>query len=287
MALDSILTKEATTNREGIHVSTTIANQTVWDTLAEENPTHAVISAKDEAAAAEKSRPQIEDIKTHVSADTVLLDCGAGYRGVAKHLLTAQPLKGYVAVDSSYEMLSLFKARYESTPTEHQTPVLLVNADINLLPLAAQSVDVAIVCAVYLHNHKDIARQAVAELSRVVRPGGKVLVYSSFPRGMSLMGLQGYAYQALLHLLGRPYKNGPVRYYRAAEVRQLFADFAAVELKPVGFAVLPKTIIILPGPLEKLYRVGRANPVIALLSRLMPSFLAPYFATYFDVVATR
>ena len=287
MALDSILTKEATTNREGIHVSTTIANRTVWDTLAEENPTHAVISAKDEAAAAEKSRPQIEDIKTHVSADTVLLDCGAGYGRVAKYLLPAQPLKGYVAVDSSYEMLSLFKARYESTPTEQQTPVLLVNADINLLPLAAQSVDVAIVCAVYLHNHKDIVRQAVAELSGVVRPGGKVLVYSSFPRGMSLMGLQGYAYQALLHLLGRPYKNGPVRYYRAAEVRQLFADFAAVELKPVGFAVLPKTIIILPGPLEKLYRLGLANPVNALLSRLMPSFLAPYFATYFDVVATR
>lgn len=286
-SLAASLTKEATTDRDGIHVSTALAQRTVWDELADENPTHAVISAKDEAAAAEKSRAQIADIKQHVSSDTVLLDCGAGYGRVAQYLLPEQPLQGYVAVDSSYQMLSLFKRRYEATPAEQRTPVLLVNADIHMLPLQAQSIDVAIVCAVYLHNHKDIVRQAVADLTRVMRPGGKVLVYSSFPRSRSLMGLQGQAYQILLNLLGRPYQNGPVRYYRASEIRRLFAEFAELELKPVGFAVLPKTIIGLPGPLEKLYRLGLANPVNWLLERITPSFLKPYFATHLDVVAVR
>ena len=264
-----------------------IAENTVWDKLAKVNPTHAVISAKDATAAALKSKGQINDIKKFVTDNTILLDLGAGYGRVAEYLLPEQTLGGYVAIDSAYEMLSIFKQRYEITPAEQQTPVLFVNADIHTLPLQNQSVDVVIVCAVFLHNHKEVVGRAMAEVTRVLKPGGTLLVYSSFPRAATAMGVQGYAYQALLNLLGKPYKNGPVRYYRQSEVKKLLKDFKSISLVPYGFAVLPKSVIFLPKIIDGWYRVGIANPVNGLMARIVPKSFQAQFAMYYDVIATR
>lgn len=285
--LQSLLKQRTTVEKDGIFVSKEIANKTVWDDLAVENPTHAVISAKDEADAAAKSEAQISDMMRFVKEGDVLLDCGTGYGRVAKYLLPKLCLGGYIGVDSSYQMLSLFKQRYSSTEAEQGTPLLLLNADIHTLPLETDSVDVAIVCAVFLHNHKSIIEKAMNEVKRVVKPGGKVLVYSSFPRTMTAMGMQGHAYQMLLNLMGQPFKNGPVRYYRGKEVKRMFDGFEKVELVPVGFNVLPKTLIFLPRPIETVWRVGIANPVNSALERVTPKSLRRYFAVHYDVVAHR
>lgn len=283
----SLVKPQSTVERNGIQVAKEIAEKTVWDKLAIENPTHAVISAKDETAAAKKSEEQINDIKQHVKEGDILLDLGTGYGRVAKYLLSDQPIGCYVGVDSSYEMLSLFCQRYEQNEAEQKTPLLLLNADIHTLPLQDASVDVVIVCAVFLHNHKDIVTKAMSELKRVVKPGGTVLVYSSFPRTVTFMGLQGHSYQALLNLVGRPFKNGPVRYYRRREIMHLFDGFTEVELRPVGYAVLPKTLIFLPIFLEKVWRLGIANPLNKLLEKITPARLKPYCAVHYDVVAKR
>lgn len=285
--LQAIVRPNTTIVRDGIFVTKEIAERTVWDDLAIENPTYAVISAKDEADAAKKSAGQIADIKSQVTPGDVLLDCGTGYGRVAKYLLPEVALGGYVGVDSSYQMLSLFKQRYAGSEQEQRTPLLLLNADIHTLPLQDASVDVVIVCAVFLHNHKEVVKQAMAEIKRVLKPGGKILVYSSFPRAATFMGVQGLAYQALLNLIGRPYKNGPVRYYWRREILHLFDGFAEVELKPVGYALLPKTLIFLPGPLEVLWRKGIANPINSLFERISPRFVKYYCAVHFDVVALR
>lgn len=286
-AFEGILKQQSTINKNGIFVSKEIAEKTVWDKLAVENPTHAVISAKDEADAAKKSEAQIADIKQYVQKDDVLLDCGTGYGRVAKYLLPQMSLGGYIGLDSAYGMLQLFKERYMRSDDEQRTPLLLLNADIHTIPLEDSSVDVAIVCAVFLHNHKSIVTRSMADISRVVKPGGKVLVYSSFPRAMTCMGLQGALYQMLLNLLGRPFKNGPVRYYRRKEINKLFSQFTEVELFPVGYGVLPKTLIFLPRPIEVLYRVGIANPINRVLEKITPARLKPYFAVHYDVIATR
>jgi SAM-dependent methyltransferase len=144
---------------------------------------------------------------------------------------------------------------------------------------------VVIVCAVFLHNHKNVVKEAMKEISRVLKPGGTLLVYASFPRAATLQGLQGMAYQALLTLIGKPYKNGPVRYYWRREIMQLFHHFTSVELRPVGYAFLPKRIIILPKFLDTLWRVGIANPINTVLSYITPAFLKPYFAVDFDIIA--
>lgn len=286
-SLTVLLKPQTTIEQKGILVTKEIAEKTVWDTLAIQNPTHAVISAKDEADAAKKSLAQIADIKQYVTADTILLDLGTGYGRVAKYLLPEVVIGGYVGLDSSYEMLSLFQQRTRVSAEESRTPVLLLNADIHTLPLTDESVDVVIVCAVFLHNHKSVVEQAMREVKRVLKPGGTVLIYSSFPRAATLMGAQGLLYQAVLNLIGRPFKNGPVRYYWRREIMHVFDGFTAVELKPVGYALLPKTLIFLPGPLEKLWRLGIANPINGLLERVSPQWLKYYCAVHFDVVAKK
>ncbi len=283
--LSPLLESGATIEKKGINVAQSIADKTVWDTLATKNPTHAVISAKDEADAALKSKAQIEDIARYVTADTVLLDLGCGYGRVAKYLLPKQSLKGYIGVDSSFEMLTLFKQRYDYADAERTTPVLFVNADINALPLKNATVDVVVVCAVFLHNHKDIVARSLEEVRRVLKPDGTLVVYSSFPRAITAMGFQGWCYQMLLNVLGRPYKNGPVRYYRKGEIARLLGGFAEVDILPVGYSFFPKTLIFLPRPLEVLYRVGIANPLNRLCERITPTNLRPFFAVHYDVVA--
>ena len=285
--MNTFLLESRVAEQGGIYVSREIAERTVWDKLAIENPTHAVISAKDEEEARQKSLPQIEHIKQHVDASTVLLDLGCGYGRVAKYLLPNKRLARYIGVDSAYEMLQLFKDRYAKTVAEQSTPVTLINADIHTLPLKERSVDVVVVSAVFLHNHKSTVVRAMEEVKRVMKPGATLLVYSSFPRSYTLMGVQGLLYQGLLNLMGKPMKNGPVRYYSKRELRKLFSEFSSVTYVPDGFAILPKTIIILPGPLERLYRLGIANPVNRLLQKLMPQKLQRHFAVHFDIVATR
>jgi ubiquinone/menaquinone biosynthesis C-methylase UbiE len=285
--LSSLLQPHETMERSGIFVGKGIAECTVWDKHAAENPTHAVISAPTEAAAKEKSKEQIEDIKRYVKTTDIVLDFGAGYGRVAQYMLPEKSVAGYVAIDSSYDMLSLFKERYVRSDAEQRTPLLLLNADIHTVPLKNASVDTVIVCAVFLHNHKDVVSKAMAELTRVLKPGGMLLVYSSFPRVASFAGLQGVAYQILLNLLGKPFKNGPVRYYRKQEILTLHREFEEVEIHPVGFAVLPKTLIFLPGPLEKLYRNFISKPINRLLEKVCPRSLKPLFAVFYDVVAIR
>ena len=284
--LRQLLIPSQVSERKGIFISNTLTNQTVWDALAEQNPTNAVISAKDEATAAEKSADQIADIKSYLNESDILLDLGSGYGRVAKYLLPQMELAGYIGVDSSHIMLELFQERYDRSAAEQGTPVMFVGSDIHSLPLQDNSIDVAIACAVFLHNHKEVIERSIKEQQRVLKPGGKLLVYSSFPRLATLLGLQGMLYQAFLNLMGRPYKNGPVRYYSRREVLRLLSAFEEVEIHPYGFTLIPKTLIFLPAPLEKLYRALFAEPINKLVEKIIPLSLKPYFATHYDVVAT-
>ena len=285
--LASLVTPGAATIEGNLVRSPQAVDRTVWDTLAVDNPTHAVISSSDEAAAYEKSKAQLAEIAAALTPTTILLDFGAGYGRLGKYLLPEHELGGYIVLDSSQEMLRLCKGWYDGNEVAERTPLLLVHSDINATPLTDASVDLVVVSAVFLHNHKSITAQAMGEIKRVLKPGGQLLVYSSFPRSRTLMGAQGVCYQGLLNLLGKPFKNGPVRYYSRREVERLLDGFAEVTLVPHGFELLPKRLIFLPGPLDKLYRVAIANPCNRLARAVVPTRLQPAFAAHFDVRARR
>lgn len=282
----TIVRENDVTEKFGILVDKHIADSTVWDKLAKENPTHAVISAGNEADAAAKSKDQIDELLAELQ-DGIVLDLGCGYGRIAKYLLPQRTFAGYVGMDSAYEMLTIFKERYLRTPAEQTTPAIFLNADIHTIPLHDATIENVIVAAVFLHNHKSVVRQSIEEVYRVVKPGGQVLVYSSFPNKWSLMGLQGAFYQMLLNVMGNPFKNGPVRYYGKREVAHLFEHFSEVSIRPYGFALLPKRLIFLPGVLDRLWRIGVANPINGMLETILPRAIANRFPSHYDVTAVR
>lgn len=283
---NTLTQKEFFLSDEQIYSKKSTEGGTVWDTLARENPTHAVISAPDEASAERKSETEIEELLKQLP-DGVLLDLGCGYGRIAKYLLPKRSFTTYIGLDSSYNMLRIFSERYQSEPREKTTPLLLIHSDIHSIPLYDSSVDAIIVSAVFLHNHKSVVRTSLREVERVLKPGGTLIVRSSFPNLISLMGIQGYLYTCLLALFNKGYANGPVRYYTHGEVKRLLSEYQTVTVQAAGFALLPKHILILGGRLNKLYRQLIANPVNYFLESILPKNIQRLFPTHHDVVAIK
>ncbi len=202
-----------------------------WNNLADTNAIHAAISANDEKYEREKSQQQIELLQQELNPG-VILDLGCGYGRVAKYILDARTFDGYIGLDSSRTMLKIFAERYQEQASK--TPLLFLYSDIDHIPLADASVDNVIVSAVFLHNPKAITKRSLEEVHRVLRPGGKVFILSSFPARTSLMSLQGDLYLLLLGLFGKGRKNGPVRYFSRAEVARLLAAFTHTDIRAAG-----------------------------------------------------
>lgn len=257
-----------------------------WNDLATDNEIHAAISTFNEAKEELKSRESVEFVLENVADGEVVLDLGCGYGRLAKYLLPVRTLTAYIGVDCSPVMLKKFHERYAATDVERTTPLVLVRGDIDRIPLQDASVDACIVSAVFLHNHKDVTRASIVEILRVLKPGGRVLVLSSFPNGRSLTGLQGWAFLAYLKLRGQGRKNGPVRYFGRAETGRLFEGFGRVSIRSSGFSVLPKTVLGMPKGMHRAYR-RFYDRVHAVLERRLSSAVRAAFCVHFDVVARK
>jgi ubiquinone/menaquinone biosynthesis C-methylase UbiE len=101
-----------------------------------------------------------------------ILDVGSGAGQIAKHLLKyADPEASITCCDLSPEMLRRARNRLKSTVPSH------VAADLSCLPFADGSFD-CITCG-YVLEHLPQARPGLAELSRVLRPGGRMLLLTT------------------------------------------------------------------------------------------------------------
>ncbi len=257
-----------------------------WNALATENEVHAAISARDEKAEQKKSRKDIAFVTTHAGPGGRLLDVGCGYGRLAKYLLPSVAFEAYVGLDSSRVMLGKFQERYAARPEEQTTPLVLVQADIDRLPLRDGSIDCCVVSAVFLHNHKDVTRRSIGEIVRVLKPGGKLLAIGSFPNAQSLTGLQGWAFLRYLRWRGQEKKNGPVRYFSRVEILGLLDGFTDVAFYPSGFSVYPKMLLGLPAFLRWHYR--RFYDILhGFLRHHLPKPVQDIFCVYHDVVAAK
>ncbi len=101
-----------------------------------------------------------------------ILDVGSGAGQIAKHLLKyADPAASITCCDLSPEMLRRSRNRLKSTLPEH------VAADLSRLPFADESFD-CVTCG-YVLEHLPDARTGLAELSRVMKPGGRMLLLTT------------------------------------------------------------------------------------------------------------
>jgi len=101
-----------------------------------------------------------------------ILDVGSGAGQIAKHLLKyADPGANITCCDLSPEMLHRARARLKSTVPQH------VAADLARLPFADESFD-CVTCG-YVLEHLPDARLGLAEMARVMVPGGRMLLLTT------------------------------------------------------------------------------------------------------------
>jgi len=101
-----------------------------------------------------------------------ILDVGSGAGQIAKHLLKyADPTARITCCDLSPEMLRRARSRLKSSLPTH------VAADLSHLPFADESFD-CVTCG-YVLEHLPQARPGLAELSRVMKPGGRMLLLTT------------------------------------------------------------------------------------------------------------
>lgn len=284
MNIFSIL-KTGYSEREGIYIPESTAGETVWDTLATDDLLDAATSATSEDHAIKKGESQISEL-VRDAQDGILLDVGCGYGRVAENVLPQRTFDAYIGIDGSIEMLRFAHVRKKGR-TDIATPMYFVYGEIDSLPLADATVDTVVVSAVFLHNHKSITERSLKEIERVLRPGGKLFVYGSFPNVMSLMGVQGALYNALFNTFGNPYRNGPVRYFTKGEVSRYFRKYTDVKIVPVGFVLLPKNILIFPKVINARYAKYVANPVNNFFAKILPDVLKKRCAMHHDVIASK
>jgi SAM-dependent methyltransferase len=241
-----------------------------WSADAAVDPIHAALATHGVDAEREKSRRDIEYVLEH-ARDGILLDVGCGYGRLAKYLLPRRVFDCYVGIDGSATMLQLFRERYDTSPLEQRTPLLLVQSAIDDVKLSNASVDTVVIAAVLLHNPKPVARAVLREAHRVLRPGGRLLVLNDLPNSRTPAALPNRLYVRALEVTGRGDRNGPVRTYSRREVDSLFAAFDDVEVRPTGRAVLPKRLPGLPATASRRYRTHVHDPVQRWAERRLPA----------------
>lgn len=114
----------------------------------------------------------LRDRKFDLRGAKSILDVGSGAGQIAKHLLKYADADAQITCcDLSPEMLRRARTRLKSTVPSH------VAADLSRLPFADGSFD-CITCG-YVLEHLPEARPGLAELSRVMRPGGRMLLLTT------------------------------------------------------------------------------------------------------------
>jgi ubiquinone/menaquinone biosynthesis C-methylase UbiE len=101
-----------------------------------------------------------------------ILDVGSGAGQIARHVLKhADPEAEVICLDLSHEMLRRARNRLKTGKPR------FVVADLTQLPFADESFD-CVTCG-YVLEHLPDPRLGLAELSRVMRPGGRMLLLTT------------------------------------------------------------------------------------------------------------
>jgi SAM-dependent methyltransferase len=205
-----------------------------------------------------------------------VLEIGSGYGRIPLYLAHERGLtwSSYCAVDISENMLRLlleYGRRFELVPVDRLTP-LCVSADS--LPLESDSFDLVLSSAVFLHMGKEHVLRALAEIARVLRPGGSFVFDVSFPNARNPASLVPRLKPARL----RPPHF--MKYWTREEVEAALRDSGLAAkagpftIEPGGYALLPKNIGPVPVPLARRLNAAVGSSPGAFRHRLAVSYNA-------------
>ena len=169
-------------------------------------PSHYAIIARIEASSTE--RP------------LAILDVGCGTGVFASGIRAALPQASVWGVDLVAAMLAQGRRRWQSDP-DH---VVAVQGDSERLPFPARSFDV-VTCANSFHHYPH-QKMAVAEMHRVLKPGGRLLLVDGCRDGLWGWFIYDICVAAV---------EGDVRHASARTARQLFDQAGFVQTTQTAY----------------------------------------------------
>lgn len=123
-----------------------------------------------------------------------VLDAGAG-SGRATFACLRQGARHVYAVEPSPGLLRILLRKVGGSPLARRiTPV---RGRFDALPLADDTVDVALSCSAFTAAPEQGGEAGLAELKRVTRPGGKIVIIWPRPEDYGWLAAQGFTYVAL------------------------------------------------------------------------------------------
>ncbi|MBV8303426.1 MAG: class I SAM-dependent methyltransferase, partial [Acidimicrobiia bacterium] len=191
-------------------------------------------------------------------------DVGCGRGQYLARLAADARTDSLIGIDLSMGMLASVAGRW---PDEVAAPAL-VNADAERLPLHDDAVDVAL--AMHMLYHVPDIPLAIAELRRIVRPGGTLLVAANAPGGLA--ELYRVRWDSIAAVAGRPVSPWSwfARFNLENGVSLLRAAFEHVEARRL------RSELRIPDP----------DPVVAFLdSQSLPEGVLPDGLDWSAVVA--
>jgi SAM-dependent methyltransferase len=154
-----------------------------------------------------------------------VLDVGCGPGNFTRPFARAAGEQGrVVGLDASRTMLA--RAVRETEPAPARAPILYVRGDAADLPFRDGSFD-AVCCFAALYLIEE-PLQAVAEIARVLAPGGRVALLSSVNRGLVPVAVSDAVVRGLtgVRIFGRDELTDALAGHGLVEVRQRVAGFA-------------------------------------------------------------
>jgi ubiquinone/menaquinone biosynthesis C-methylase UbiE len=143
-------------------------------------------------------------------------------------------------------MLNFCRGYVHKIGNYNNTRIVLVNASISNMPFQDNSFDVIYSAAVMLHLDKEIAKETISEVRRVLKPRGVAYFYSSFPNKLYLYSFPNVVFSLIKH----SDLSTRVRRYSYTDLVNLFNGFSEVCIRPANYRLLPCNI----GPLRVPFR---------------------------------
>ncbi|MDA2923049.1 class I SAM-dependent methyltransferase [Acidobacteria bacterium AH-259-L09] len=195
-----------------------------------------------------------KDFPTDRHFDSIL-EIGCGYGRIPLYLSKEKNLScnRYYGVDLSEKMLRHLLGYNEQYNFLPSAEIVLICQSAGILPLEDDSIDCVVSSAVFCHMAKESVKKALAEISRIIKPGGVFIFEDSFPNRNCFANMPTYIRTQIPIKLVLYHK----KYYSKDEIKDLFSNCKIrtkcpnYVIEPTGYKALPKHIGKLPVPFAK------------------------------------
>ncbi len=206
----------------------------------------------------------------------ICLDVGCGYGRIAQEVVLYNPKAFIHGIDIASTFVHLFNKKLGKRGKA-------ITGDIRKLPFGDNHFDVVwmIATLMYLEKKSD-QEQAIHEIFRVVKPGGKVILIEDNTRGMAIVELWGLI-PRFMKLMTRKKKHVSTQgiSFRWNAIDEMVVESGGLLINKKGYPFLTffLTTLVLTGKIFPLFTQIFLD-IIGRLDKKFPHPYVSYFVTY-------